>query len=162
MSTLRLSFVPVVASTLYVWITTHSLVKDNATVTLPRLGELVVADDDREPAQSCGAGRPFKPSPAHRRPRPRARARPVARLRERTRPRAMRRPPPACDRSRRADALSSLRCGPPIQTLARPPPPTPLARAPVARLRARARPRAMRRPSPACMHANLAAEIVCV
>ena len=29
-------------------------------------------------------------------------------------------------------------------------------------LRARARPRAMRRPSPACMHANLAAEIVCV
>ena len=48
------AFVPVVASTLYVWITTHSLAKDNATVTLPRLGELVVADDDREPAQSCG------------------------------------------------------------------------------------------------------------
>jgi len=108
----------------------------------------VRAEDRRAGVGQCaagalpppGAGRPFKPSPAHRRPRPRARARPVARLRERTRPRAMRRPPPACDRSRRADALSSLRCGPPIQTLARPPPPAP-SRARLCGAAARSNPR---------------------
>ena len=65
---------------------------------------------------------------------------PVARLRERARPRAMRRPSPACDRSRRADALSSLRCGPPIQTLARPPPPAP-SRARLCGAAARSNPR---------------------